>query len=72
MQEQILEEKEEQRVAPSNLAKLGYHQIFYQKDKQIVIEELGSSEKPYSLKYFHTSKEIHDKGIKKFKSLYCA
>jgi hypothetical protein len=54
------------------LAKLGYQQIFYQKDNQIVVEELGTSEKPFSLKYFHSAKEIHEKGIKKFKSQYCA
>jgi hypothetical protein len=50
------QEKEPNRAAPSNFAKLGYQQIFYQKSNQIVVEELGAWEKPYSLKYFYAVK----------------
>jgi hypothetical protein len=64
------EEKEEERVVVRNLSKLGYHQLFYQKDRQLLVEDLGGWERSFTLKQYYDLKERHEKAIKNFKSAH--
>lgn len=64
------EEKEEERVVVRNLSKLGYHQLFYQKERQLLVEDLGGWERSFTLKQYYDLKDRHEKAIKKFKSAH--
>lgn len=63
----VLEESDKRRAGVPNLAKLSYKEIVYQKNNQILVAELREPEKNYSLNAFNSIKEIHEKGVNKFK-----
>jgi hypothetical protein len=80
---EVREEKEERRPAPANFAKLSYQKLFYQSHNRIVdnkkvegnhiaVMRLGTEDQSSALQAFYSVKEIHEKGVRRFKSQYCS
>lgn len=63
-------------------AKLGYQKLFYQSQhglveqrrvegNHIAVVRLAGDERSFALQSFYSTKEIHEKGVRRFKAQYC-
>ena len=73
----------ERRVGMGSCAKLGYQRLFYQSQhglveqrrvegNHIAVMRVGGEDRSSALQAFYSNKEIHEKGIRRFKAQYCS
>lgn len=61
------QEEVQHRRGVHNIGVLGYRELIYQSEGQLLVADLGSCQKSHALSSFKAIKQVYEKGIKKFK-----